>query len=88
MTDATTPALTYTIVSNDGAVCAFDREDFLATAARLGHVATGIKAQRGSIALRPELLGQPTFRTLAGPMHDGPGRVRYETIATYAANSI
>ena len=32
MTDATTPALTYTIVSKDGAVCAFGREDFVATA--------------------------------------------------------
>lgn len=75
--------LTYSIVTEEGVVSAWGREDFIATAARLGHVATGTKVQVGSIPHRPEILGQPTFKTLAGPMYDGPGRVRYETIPMY-----
>ena len=29
--------------------------------------------------LKPELIGQPRFDKLVGPMYDGPGVVRYET---------
>jgi hypothetical protein len=33
--------------------------------------------------LRKELIGQPTFDKLVGPMYNGPKRLRYETQETY-----
>jgi hypothetical protein len=33
--------------------------------------------------LRKELIGQPTFDKLIGPMYNGPKRLRYETQETY-----
>jgi hypothetical protein len=35
------------------------------------------------VGQRAELIGQPTFRGLLGPMYDGPGKVRYETPKAY-----
>jgi hypothetical protein len=70
---------TFFIVTEDGNVDAPDVDSFLMAAKILGHEPTGALRQRGSIPLRPVLLGQPTFKTLAGPMFDG-GRIRYETI--------
>lgn len=45
-----------------------------------GFKAVGVKRQVGAIALREEILGQPIFGDLAGPMYDGPGIVRYEDL--------
>lgn len=44
-----------------------------------GAVAPGMH----KIAYREELVGQPIFDKLQGPMYGGEGIVRYETIAAY-----
>lgn len=41
---------------------------------------TGVCARRN---IRPELFGQPTFRTFCGPMYGGPGIARYEDNTAY-----
>lgn len=58
--------------------------ELVTTMANLGYPQIGTCTRRG---VRAELLGQPTFRGLAGPMWQG-GSLRYETIAINAALSI
>lgn len=70
-----------------GTVTVTGRQAFIDYAETLGHEATGDRLQRGSIPLNPVLVGQPTFRTLAGPFA-GDGGVRYETLETYELLSI
>lgn len=49
-----------------------------------GFVQNGnVKRQYGQIKLRDEILGQPEFDGLCGPMYGGPGIVRYEDWKTY-----
>ncbi|HEY1900746.1 MAG TPA: hypothetical protein VGG49_13240 [Steroidobacteraceae bacterium] len=45
-----------------------------------GFKQVGVIEQRPGdrIQLRAELIGQPKFEQLAGPMYDGPGVIRYE----------
>jgi hypothetical protein len=55
-----------------------DRAALDAWLAARGFTVDGEKRQRGSIALAPEIDGQPLIGGLYGPMRDGPGVCRYE----------
>lgn len=70
-----------------GTVTVEGRQAFIDYAETLGHKMTGAKEQRGSIPLNPVIIGQPTFRTLAGPFA-GNGGVRYETLDTHERLSV
>lgn len=49
-----------------------------------GYSLCGISKARGQ---RAELVGQPEFKGVAGPMWGGPGVLRYETTKVYAEAS-
>ena len=60
-------------------------EDLVAAAGARGFNVTGFKAQApaGRIQYREEMVGQPEFKGLCGPMYGGPGIVRYEDWKVY-----
>lgn len=68
------------IVATTGAI-----ENLLPAAEVRGFAPNGtIKEQSaGRITLREEIVGQPEFDGLCGPMYGGPGIVRYEDWKTY-----
>jgi hypothetical protein len=73
--------ITYKLVSEvDGSLIAekFTEENVLAAMEIRGF--DYLKPNRTG---RSELVGQPIFRNVLGPMYDGPGVVRYETAAAY-----
>ena len=79
-------ATPYRIVTTAGTTELADRPALAAWIAARGLAVTGEVRQRGSIALRPQLLGQPRIAGLAGPMWDGDA-IRYECAETYALNA-
>jgi hypothetical protein len=71
-----TPVI-YNVYGLGSGVLSFDDASKLVAAMRSkGIRQTGVDR---SGAIRRELQGQPTFDKLAGPMYDGPKKVRYET---------
>ena len=58
--------------------------DFASKMASLGFKRSGINKNP---AHRVELQNLPTFSGLAGPMYDGPNKIRYETWEVYKAMS-
>ena len=58
--------------------------DFTIKMASLGFKKSGINRNP---AHRVELQNLPTFSGLAGPMYDGPNKIRYETWEVYKAMS-
>jgi hypothetical protein len=60
-------------------LAAFAKASGLKVIGSVGAVAPGMHR----IALREELVGQPRFDKLCGPMYGGEGIVRYETTKAY-----
>ena len=58
--------------------------DFMNKMESLGFKRSGVNRNP---AHRIELNNLPTFSGLAGPMYDGPNKIRYETWETYEAMS-
>ena len=58
--------------------------DFMNKMESLGFKRSGVNRNP---AHRIELQNLPTFSGLAGPMYDGPNKIRYETWETYEAMS-
>lgn len=55
-------------------------EDFIASMAEKGYKFSGLEDSR---FLRQELIGQPKFSNLVGPMYGGQGVTRYENQSAY-----
>lgn len=68
------------MVATKGAI-----ENLLPSAEVRGFAPNGRIKEQGSgrIVLREEIIGQPEFDGLCGPMYGGPGIVRYEDWNTY-----
>lgn len=71
------------IVTSNMGVIEVSIENLLTAAEVRGWKVIGTKTQRGAIALREEIEGQPMFDKLVGPFYGGPGVVRYEDSKTY-----
>lgn len=61
-------------------------EEFKSWASKLEYDGD-VEQHTAGVMLRDELIGKPKFRELAGPMYDGPDRIRYETWGAYRAYS-
>lgn len=69
------------VVTKEGVQVVPHTADLIAWMAARGHIYTGDQKRRG---LRPELLGQPMFSGLIGPMWGGEETpLRYEDQAVY-----
>lgn len=67
------------MVATDGSI-----ENMIPAFEIRGFVQNGnVKKQYGQIQLREEIIGQPEFDGLCGPMYGGPGIVRYEDWNAY-----
>lgn len=76
LNDLPVPVL-YVVIGVPGINGAIDDvDDLISALAAKGIHKTGIETRT---SLRKELIGQPTFDSLHGPMYGGPKKVRYET---------
>jgi hypothetical protein len=75
-------AVSYVVVGLPTGVMQFkDSDSLIAKMKTFGIRHTGYHETYGR--QRPELESQPKFDNLLGPMYDGPGKVRYETLEAY-----
>ena len=80
MNPTISPAALDAVLVTDGETFFLSAAELVATMANLGHAQIGTVTRR---SVRAELLGQPIFSGLVGPMWND-GSLRYETAAVYA----
>ena len=72
--------VTFSVYGLDKTYSFDNRAEFIKFMESKGYRYTGDNHNKSN---RAELQGQPVFKNMSGPMHDGGGKVRYETWELY-----